>query len=107
MFDADLCDGNFHYTEALPNIRTFVPYIYTQPELLRMLSSTVFSQRMRKLSAIDSFTFRTPLLLLYGTGVRVNEALMLPQSDLDLNDNVMTIRHTNPSKSRRIPIGRF
>ena len=88
-----------------PCPRTFVPHIYTRPKLSRLLSSTALSQRIRRSSAIDSFTFRTLLLFLYGTGVRISEALTLQRNDLDLNENVMTIRCTTPRKSRRIPIG--
>jgi integrase/recombinase XerD len=90
----------------LPCPRTFLPYIYTRFELKRMLSSTTLSQRMRRTSAIDSFTFRTLLLFLYGTGVHLSEALTLQRSNLDLREDVMTIHRENMKKSRHIPIGR-
>jgi integrase/recombinase XerD len=92
-----------------PSPRTFVPYVYTHSEIRRMLASTAFSQRFchakGRSTAIDSFTFRILLLFLYGTGVRIKEALRLQRDDLDLNENVMFIRDTNPAKTRRIPIG--
>jgi len=42
-------------------------YIYSCAELKRMLRATSLSQRSRNVGAVDSSTFRTFLLFLYGT----------------------------------------
>jgi len=55
---------------------------------------------------IDSFTFRTLLKFLYGTGVLISEALTLLCDDVDLHENVMVLRRRGVDNSRRIPIGR-
>ena len=50
-------------------------------------------------------TLRTLLLLLYGTGIRVGEALRLRLADVDLDGGVITIRGTKFYKSRLVPLG--
>ncbi len=50
-------------------------------------------------------TFRTLLLLLYGTGLRVGEATRLTLADVDLANAVLTIRATKFYKSRLVPVG--
>jgi len=84
--------------------RTFIPYIYTRTELQRMFKATAFSCSGRRVNAIDSLTLRTLLLLIYGTGIQINEALALLCVDVDLQGNFLTLRRVG--KSRRIPIGR-
>ena len=50
-------------------------------------------------------TFRTLLLFLYGTGMRLGEALRLRVMDLDLTLDLVTIRDTKFYKSRLVPLG--
>lgn len=85
--------------------RTFRPYVYSLVELQRILRATRFSQS-RCSCVIDSFTFRTLLKFLYGTGVLISEALTLLCDDVDLHENVMVLRRRGVDNSRRIPIGR-
>ncbi len=83
--------------------RTFLPYIYTRAELRRILRATALTRSYKRRTLIDSFTLRTFLGFLYGTGVLVNEALALQRSDVDLKADLLTLRRVG--KSRRIPIG--
>ena len=53
----------------------------------------------------DAMTFRTLLLVLYGAGLRFSEATALTLADVDLSENVLTIRATKFYKSRLVPIG--
>jgi integrase/recombinase XerD len=48
-------------------------------------------------------TYRTLLVLLYTTGLRISEALHLRVSDVDLHDRVLMIRQTKFYKSRIVP----
>ena len=81
----------------------FVPYIYTRDELRRLLSSTTcFPKYPRKLQA---HTLRAILLLLYGAGLRVSEAVALTLEDVDLSNAVITIRDTKFNKTRLVPLG--
>src|SRR5262249_14117717 len=49
--------------------------------------------------------YRTLLLLLYGTGMRIGEALHLTLQDVDLAERVITVRCTKFFKTRLVPIG--
>jgi site-specific recombinase XerD len=82
---------------------THVPHIYTQDELRRLLeATTTFRKRYQKL---HPETLRTLLLLLYGAGLRVSEALALNLADVDLEAGLLTIRETKFHKTRLLPIG--
>ena len=45
------------------------------------------------------------VLLLYGTGLRVGEALGLKRADVDIGNAVLTIRQAKFSKTRLVPFG--
>jgi integrase/recombinase XerD len=83
---------------------TFVPYIYSRSELRALLDAVPQCQRLSACS-MSGATFRTLLLFLYGTGMRVSEALGLRLMDVDLKLSVVTIRNTKFYKSRLVPLG--
>jgi site-specific recombinase XerD len=80
----------------------FAPYIYTRDEIGRLLGA-IPSLHRRSLIAPD--TLRAILLLLYGAGLRVGEALALSVKDIDLPNALITVRDTKFFKSRLVPIG--
>lgn len=49
--------------------------------------------------------YRTLLLLLYGSGMRIGEALRLVLHDVDLTEQIITVRDTKFFKTRLVPIG--
>lgn len=79
------------------------PYVYSTEELLRLLDATAVlsTGHSRHVPAM----YRTLLLLLYGTGMRIGEALRLTVQDVDLAENVITVRGTKFFKTRLVPIG--
>jgi len=81
----------------------FVPYIYSTEELRRLLAATDTYQRNR--SSMEPITVRTVVLLLYGAGLRISEAVALDRRDVDLADALLTIRRTKFFKSRLVPVG--
>jgi integrase len=81
----------------------FLPYIYTKEEIRRLLDATRSYRRFSLL--IDPDTMRAILLLLYGSGLRVGEALRLSAADVDLANAVLTVRNTKFFKTRLVPIG--
>ena len=83
--------------------QAFVPYIYSHEELRHLLDAVVANDHPR--CRIDPDTFRTILLLLYGAGLRISEALALTLSDADLDAGVLCIRESKFYKSRLVPIG--
>jgi integrase len=85
-------------------VRTFVPYIYSSAELRALLDSVPQCQR-NKACSMSALTFRTLLLMLYGTGMRIGEAVRLSLADVALSDRLITIRESKFYKSRFVPIG--
>ena len=81
----------------------FVPYIYSADELQRLINPTAPEQiGFRKL---QPHTLRAVLLLLYGAGLRIGEAVALTLQDVDLGAAVITIRDTKFHKTRLVPVG--
>jgi integrase len=70
----------------------FVPYIYSETELKRLLDAVPAACAGRV--PVDGDVYRTLLLLLYGAGLRISEALALNTSDVDLADATLRIRET-------------
>jgi len=81
----------------------FVPYIYNADELQRLINPTAPERiGFRKL---EPHTLRAVLLLLYGAGLRIGEAVALTVEDVDLREAVITIRDTKFYKTRLVPVG--
>ena len=79
------------------------PYIYSTDELRRLLDATLapFAGDHR----LPAQMYRTLLLLLYGSGLRIGEALNLAVRDIDLTDQIIIVRNTKFFKTRLVPIG--
>ncbi|MDD5680383.1 MAG: tyrosine-type recombinase/integrase [Candidatus Omnitrophica bacterium] len=82
----------------------FVPYIYNTEEL-RALFNACFSYQKNR-GMLDPYVARTFILLLYGTGLRLTEALSLTVADVDLSQALLVIRNTKFHKTRLVPIGK-
>jgi integrase/recombinase XerD len=81
----------------------FVPYIYTHDDVRHLLEATNSYRKIHIL--LEPHTFRAILLLLYGAGLRISEALSLQIGDVDLPKAVLLIRESKFYKSRLVPIG--
>jgi integrase/recombinase XerD len=81
--------------------RRKTPHIYSEAEIGRLLCHT---QRLRSRKGLRAHTFTTLFALLVVTGMRVNEALGLDRSDVDLTLGILYIRRTKFGKSRHVPI---
>lgn len=79
------------------------PYVYSTAELHRLLGATAVLDRTA--SGLRALTYRTLLSLLYGSGLRVSEALALCVGDVDLTEQLITVRDTKFYKTRLVPIG--
>jgi integrase/recombinase XerD len=79
------------------------PYIYSTEELHRLLDATSVLESI--CSRLQAPMFRALILLLYGSGIRVSEALGLTMRDVDLAQRVITVRDTKFYKTRLVPIG--
>jgi integrase/recombinase XerD len=84
--------------------RFFVPYIFSRAELKRLLEAAepcFANHRCR----VDPATYRTLLLLLYGAGLRIGEAVSLTLADVDLDAALLHVRGSKFYKSRLVPVG--
>lgn len=79
------------------------PYVYSTEELRRLLDATSILKigHSPQVPAI----YRTLLLLLYGSGIRIGEALRLVLQDVDVSEQIITVRDTKFFKTRLVPIG--
>jgi len=82
---------------------TFVPYIYSEAELKRLLAAIPVATEGARL-VIDADTLRTFLLLLYGAGLRRGEAMRLKIEDVDLEQSLIHVRQTKFFKTRLVPL---
>jgi integrase/recombinase XerD len=89
-------------SRALKELRLFTPHIYTHDELKRLLDGV--STYQKKWCRLESISVRAILLLLYGAGLRIGEAVRLTCADVDLSDGSLTIRCTKFYKTRRIAV---
>lgn len=80
---------------------TFTAYIYTQQQL-RALLQAITPERT---GGVAPPTVRALLLLLYGAGLRISEALHLEPQDVDLSERLLCIRQSKFFKTRWVPIG--
>ena len=83
--------------------RVFVPYIYSREELRRLLEATSWCEHRR--SKVRAYTYRALILLLYGAGLRISEALGLTLQDVNLSTGVILIRESKFYKTRLVPLG--
>ena len=87
-----------------PSAPAFVPYIYTHEELRRLLDAVPAACAGRV--PIEDHVFKTLLLVLYGAGLRIGEALALTLGDVDLREACLRVRETKFFKSRLVPLGK-
>ena len=59
--------------KIIPKPPHFVPYIFSQEELQRLLDASAYCERPR--SKLQPYTCRMLILLLYGAALRISEAL--------------------------------
>ena len=83
----------------------FVPHIYDNGELRRLLAA-IDANQARPGCQISARTFRVLLLLLYGAGLRIGEAVNLTRADVDLTAGMLLIRESKFYKARALPLGR-
>jgi site-specific recombinase XerD len=82
-------------------VQSFTPYIYSQQELQRILQAIT----PERTGCISVDTMRTIVLLLYGAGLRLSEALNLKIEEVDLKERLLNVYRSKFFKSRLVPIG--
>lgn len=83
-------------------IPRFKPHI-VDAETMRTLLDSVPTVAAGSRFPLRPHTYKTLLILLYTTGLRISEALALRQSDVNLDTRVLVIRESKFGKSRLVP----
>ncbi len=89
-------------TSAQRPTSAFKPHIYTREELGRLIAATDALEK--RWDPLRATTFRALLILLYGAGLRLGEALRLTVADVDLAEDLLTARKSKFYKTRWVPI---
>lgn len=81
---------------------TFTPYIFSRQEIEIILAA---SDQLIMGSSMNSTVNVIPAILrmLYGTGIRVGEAVSLKVKDVNLDEQYLIIKHSKNGKERMIP----
>jgi integrase len=79
--------------------RRAVPYLYTDEEILGLMSATSALHTPHKAA-----TFRTLFGLLIATGMRIGEAIALDRGDFDSGLGTLIVRRGKFGKSRELPL---
>src|SRR3989339_568706 len=89
--------------ELIPMAKTFTPYIFTHDEIERIINVVDHlscNPHSKNYHLIYPMLFR----MLYGCGLRINEALSLKKSEVDLVNGILTITKAKNSTSRLVPM---
>lgn len=81
----------------------FVPYIYSREELRSLLHAAKSDDRYRAITRPPAMY--AVLLLLCGTGLRVQELVDLDLGDINFTDSTLTVRQSKFGKTRLVPFG--
>jgi site-specific recombinase XerD len=82
----------------------FVPYIYTRTELRQLFKTALIYQKNR--SHVEPYMIDKLLIILYATGLRLNEALSLTLGNVDTAQSFIVVEQTKFYKSRLVPFGK-
>ena len=77
------------------------PYLYTDQEVHDLIAA---AQQLPSPPPLRGPTYATLFGLLAATGMRVGEALGLDRADVDLEQALLTVRHTKGNQPRLVPL---
>ena len=89
--------------DLLPIPKTFTPYIFTHDEIrniIHVVDNLLYSPHSKFYHLIYPMIFR----MLYGCGLRINEALSLKKSEVDLVNGLLTITKAKNGTTRLLPM---
>jgi len=81
---------------------TFTPYVFSKDEIARIFNA---ADDIKLRNKMDSHDVAIPaiLRLLYGTGLRINEALSLGVEDVNLEQKYLVVHQSKNGKERMLP----
>lgn len=98
--------GKQAYIPPVPKVADdYVPYIFSDTELNKifMLADNIKMSR-NQLNPYIQLEYPMVLRLMYGCGLRIGETLALKMKDVNLDEGVLTLRHTKGDKQRLVPM---
>ena len=98
--------GYYSYIPRLPKNyhSTFTPYIFTQDELTHFFNACDSRQEKKRSFNTSHYIYPALFRLLYGTGLRICEALSIEIKDIDLKEGTIVIRNSKNGEDRLIPL---
>lgn len=93
----------FPQTEFVKKINDYVPYIFTHEEMSKIwliVDNLNYSPRSKN----AHFIYPMLLRMVYGCGLRINEALTLQKTNLNLNNGIITVKKAKNNTTRMIPM---
>jgi integrase len=87
-----------------PNKNSFTPYIFSRSQIASFLQAA--DGMVARKRRMDSVIFSLPCLwrILYGTGIRISEALALLEKDVNTKDRYLLIRDAKNGLERMVPM---
>ena len=105
QFARFLSDLGFRsYIPKLPQFNsTYTPYIFSRNQMQTIFKA---SDELAPSRNRNSVVYSIPVLirLLYGTGIRISEALYLACNDINLHDKYIVLRNSKNGKDRMVPL---
>lgn len=93
----------FPQTEFVKKTNDYVPYIFTHEEISKIWP-IVDDLKYSPQSKYAHFIYPMLLRMVYGCGLRINEALTLQKTDLNLDDGIITVKKAKNNTTRFIPM---
>jgi integrase/recombinase XerD len=106
LFARFLCDTGLpsYISEVPKRSKDFVPYIFPREEMIAIFKACDSLRITRRGSDTAYAIMPTLVRLLYGTGMRLGEALNLREKDVNLAENCITVRESKNGTDRIVPI---
>lgn len=106
LFARYLCNmGYVSYIPEIPKFKTsFIPYIFTKNEIGRLLTASDNYGANRTIRSSLSLMAPTLFRVLYGTGLRIEEAIKLLDKDVHLEEKYIIIRQSKNGTERIVPL---
>lgn len=106
LFARYLCNiGYPSYIPEVPKFKSsFIPYIFTKEEIDSIIQAS--DRYCAERTKIDSYSLVMPTLLrlLYGTGLRIGEAIALLDKDVNIQDKQIIVRQSKNGTERIVPL---
>jgi integrase len=106
LFARYLCDmGYDSYIPEIPKFKTsFIPYIFTKDEIGRILAASNEHKANKIMPDSPSLMMPTLFKVLYGTGLRIGEALGLLDEDVNTDERFVIVRQSKNGTERIVPL---